>query len=129
MSVVVLGKDGQLGKALQSVLPDAIFLGRENCDMAVFDEIYKTISSIDNVTHIINAAAYTNVDNAEIDEYNADIINAKAVGCLSITADQIGAKLIQISTDYVFDGKADTPYALWGRCQDQSNVGLWQDKA
>lgn len=123
MSVVVLGKNGQLGKALQSVLPDAIFLGRENCDMVVFDEIYKTISSIDNVTHIINAAAYTNVDNAEIDEYNADIINAKAVGCLSITADQVGAKLIQISTDYVFDGKADTPYGVDAKTNPMSVYG------
>lgn len=59
---------------------------------------------------IINCAAYTNVDKAEEDEATALLINATAVRHLGEAAAAVGAKMIHVSTDYVFDGKAYQPY-------------------
>jgi dTDP-4-dehydrorhamnose reductase len=60
---------------------------------------------------VINAAAYTMVDQAESEPELAFRINGDAAGEVASAAREIGAKVIQISTDYVFDGNADTPYA------------------
>ena len=62
------------------------------------------------MTHIINCAAYTNVDRAEEDKLLCASINVNAVKNLAAAADQNGAKIIHISTDYVFDGKSYKPY-------------------
>lgn len=62
------------------------------------------------LTHIINCAGYTNVDKAETDTELCRALNAAGSGNIAHTAKKYGAKLIHISTDYVFDGKAHTPY-------------------
>lgn len=59
---------------------------------------------------IVNCAAYTNVDEAENHRMAAMKINAVAAGGLAVVAGEIGARLLHISTDFVFDGKASTPY-------------------
>lgn len=63
------------------------------------------------VNLIVNCAAYTNVDKAEEDEPAAERLNAEAVGNLAEAAKACGARLIHVSTDYVFDGHGCTPYA------------------
>lgn len=59
---------------------------------------------------IVNCAAYTNVEKAEEDEPTADLLNHKAAAYLAAAAKETGATLIHVSTDYVFDGTAHTPY-------------------
>ena len=111
MSILVLGKDGQLGDAFASHLRDdeAVFWGREALDFthpAVFEAKLKELSP----SIIINAAAYTAVDLAESEKVLADQINHLAVAELARCAGLINARLIHYSTDYVFDGTQDTPY-------------------
>ena len=110
--IVVFGRDGQVGKALQTYLKDlkmpAVFLGRADCDLS--DE-----SSIDQVLNqyqpqvIINAAAYTAVDQAESEPELAFAINAKAPGLMArYMANLAHGILVHYSTDYVFaDTKKD----------------------
>jgi dTDP-4-dehydrorhamnose reductase len=59
---------------------------------------------------VINASAYTRVDDAETHEEEAHAVNATGAQNLAIAASEAGARLLQISTDYVFDGSADSPY-------------------
>ena len=61
-------------------------------------------------THVVNCAAYTAVDQAEDEKYQCALLNVDAVKNLALAADSIGAKIIHISTDYVFDGTAHRPY-------------------
>jgi dTDP-4-dehydrorhamnose reductase len=72
---------------------------------------------------IVNCAAYTAVDKAEDEEEQAILLNATAVKYLTIAAQQVNAMLIQISTDYVFDGKKQTPYLENDPVNPQSAYG------
>lgn len=108
--MLVLGANGQLGKALRKVFPEATFYGREECDLSVPEQIYSLpISSVDIV---INAAAYTAVDAAETPEGKvlAEAINARAVELLAQETSKHDVTLVQVSTDYVFDGSKNVPY-------------------
>jgi len=121
MRVLVTGKNGQLGKSIHKVVNSAVkthnslsphhfvFVGREELDL----------SDRNNITHyfegnafdiIINCAAYTAVDKAEEELKLADQVNHLAVKQLAQIAKNQQAKLIHISTDYVFDGESDKPY-------------------
>ena len=108
--VLVLGANGQLGKALRAEFPTAVFYGREECDLSQPEQIFKL--PFDNCDVIINAAAYTAVDAAETPEGAAlaEAVNASAVEALSDAATEYGILLVHVSTDYVFDGTKKTPY-------------------
>jgi dTDP-4-dehydrorhamnose 3,5-epimerase len=108
--VLVLGANGQLGKALRAEFPSAVFYGREECDLSQSDQVAQL--PFDTCDVIINAAAYTAVDAAEAPEGAAlaESINASAVGALSKAATENGILLVHVSTDYVFDGSKKTPY-------------------
>lgn len=100
---LVLGADGQLGRALREVLPDAEFAARQDFDLEVeasYDRDWSGYSVI------INAAAYTDVDRAETTEgrRRAWAINAVAPARLAQIAAMHRITLVQVSTDYVFDG-------------------------
>ena len=85
--------------------------GRQELDLSQSDEIQQLISEIKpNV--IVNAAAYTAVDKAESEPDLAMAINASAPKEMAIAAQDIGATLLHISTDYVFNGKNHTPLEL-----------------
>lgn len=108
--VLVLGANGQLGKALRVVFPEATFYGRDECDLNNPQQIYSLpFSSVDI---IINAAAYTAVDVAETAEGKviAEAINARAVELLAQEANKHDVTLVHVSTDYVFDGSKNAPY-------------------
>lgn len=113
MRVLVTGADGQLGRCLQDRLAltdhDWIALNRHDLDITNADAVTGRILDF-RPDVIINAAAYTAVDKAESDEDAAWQINAQAVAHLASAADAVGALLIHVSTDYVFDGSAKTPY-------------------
>lgn len=112
LKIVVIGQHGQVSQALQKTLADlgeVIVLGRDKLDlsdqMADFDQIQDFQPDL-----IINAAAYTAVDQAETDQKTALSVNAIAAGMLADQAKELGIPLIHYSTDYVFDGSKATPW-------------------
>jgi dTDP-4-dehydrorhamnose reductase len=115
---LVTGAQGQLGSDLQQVLVEAGYapgavhaVGSAALDItdrtaisAVFAEFAPTV--------VLNAAAYTAVDAAETDEERAFAVNATGPALLAAEAARSGARLIHVSTDYVFDGTAARPYEV-----------------
>ena len=101
---VILGADGQLGRALRDVLPDALALTRAELDLAdpsTYDNV-----AWDDVDTIINAAAYTAVDAAETPDGRREAwaVNVTGVAALARIAIQHRLTLVTVSSDYVFDG-------------------------
>tara|TARA_Y100000768_G_scaffold125825_1_gene93284 strand:- start:402 stop:1268 length:867 start_codon:yes stop_codon:yes gene_type:complete len=115
MKILLIGKNGQLGKSLSTSISkikkrhEYIFVGRDELDLSLASNIssYFEDKSFDI---IINCAGFTAVDNAEKEIELANQINHLAVAQLAGIAKETNAKLIHISTDYVFDGKTDKPY-------------------
>ena len=113
MRLLVTGANGQVGWELrQSLAPlgEVIALDRAACDLARPAEAARILREA-TPDIIVNAAAYTAVDRAEQEEELATLINGTAVGEIAQAARQLGALLIHYSTDYVFDGRKDAPYA------------------
>ena len=117
MNILVFGKDGQLGKAFQSVFEankldeqhHIDYLGRAKCDLSDEHALTAFLQQA-KPKLIINAAAYTAVDQAETEVELAYAINAKAPAIMARYALEEGATLLHYSTDYVFDGSKATPY-------------------
>jgi dTDP-4-dehydrorhamnose reductase len=112
-SVLITGSYGQLGKALLAAA-DARSIPAEGRDVDTIDitdrgAVMSWITEI-RPRVVVNCAAYTAVDDCEEHEDEARAVNATAVRHLADACDTSGAKLIQISTDYVFDGTAAKPY-------------------
>ena len=115
MKILVTGANGQLGseiKELEKQFPNYHFIFTDvdvldiTCEMEVEDFFNENRPDF-----IINCAAYTAVDKGETEQGIATNINSKAPGILAKYSKQFGAKIIQISTDYVFDGDANQPYS------------------
>lgn len=110
--ILLTGKNGQIGAELLQFLPqlgEVVALDRDHLDLSRPDDISRTIREVQPQL-IINAAAYTAVDQAETDETMAQAVNGEAPGVMGEEAKKIGAALIHYSTDYVFDGSKETPY-------------------
>ena len=112
MRILLTGKNGQLGFELRralSVLGHVKALGREDCDLADESAVRRTVREfLPDV--IINAAAYTAVDQAEDEPILADLINRRVPTVLAEEAQAIGAMIVHYSTDYVFDGFSPSGY-------------------
>ncbi len=112
--IVVTGANGQLGRELQELaisFPEFeyIFLSRE--DLPVHDaERVKNFFSGYSPQYLVNCAAYTAVDKAESEKELAFRVNAEAPGVLAKVCKENNCRFIHISTDYVFDGEATSPY-------------------
>jgi dTDP-4-dehydrorhamnose reductase len=106
---LVTGGHGMLGADLVRALDgrEVTALGRADLDITDPDAVRVAVASHDVV---INAAAYTKVDEAESHEDDAFAVNAVGAGLLAEAAAATGARLVQVSTDYVFDGAATAPY-------------------
>lgn len=110
---LVTGSAGRLGTALQEIMsrryPAAVFATRDELDIS--DE-FRLVSEFDRLepTVVINAASMTHVDGCEDSPEVADEINHRGAGHVARAAEQVGARVIQISTDLVFDGKLDRHY-------------------
>jgi dTDP-4-dehydrorhamnose reductase len=106
---LIVGANGMLGQDLALELKDSQLktLTRNDCDITNMDQVRKNISEADVV---INCAAYTAVDDSESNPELAFSINAQGPKNLAIACKEIGAKLVQISTDYVFAGNESNPY-------------------
>ncbi len=111
-SILLIGSNGQVGKELQQILSsygDVISVARPTVDLTQPDTLCNVIRS-NQPQIIINAAAYTAVDKAESEPELAIAINATAPLILAQESQKLGAFLIHISTDYVFDGNGCSPY-------------------
>ena len=104
---MITGAGGQLGRALAACAPEAVALGRAQLDIADPDAVAAVVRPGDVV---LNCAAYTAVDAAETDRDAAYAGNATGPGILASRCRETGARLVHISTDYVFDGAAARPY-------------------
>ena len=110
--VLLIGAKGQVGQELQLTLPqlgEVISIGREELDLTNLEKISQLIREI-HPDYLVNAAAYTAVDKAETEPDLAYSINAIAPKIMAESAEKIKAKFLHISTDYVFDGRKNTPY-------------------
>ena len=112
-TILVTGANGQLGNEMRRVAKESsssfIFTDISELDITDAAAVSKMVSD-NNVDVIVNCAAYTNVDKAEDDEALANLLNNIAAENLAVAAKEVGATLIHISTDYVFDGSAHIPY-------------------
>ena len=128
MNVLIIGAKGQLGRELSDCfargytpigVPEIL---EENNTLLLADIDEVDIADMDSLRRftaqgeidvIINCAAYTDVPGCEANPLAAMRANALGPRNLAILADELSAKLIHVSTDYVFDGEAETPYAEW----------------
>ncbi|WP_137819720.1 dTDP-4-dehydrorhamnose reductase [Pseudomonas sp. 2FG] len=112
MRILITGRHGQVARELQLTLDgtaEVIALGREQLDLSDSAQIRRQVRSLCPEL-IINAAAYTAVDQAESEPEQAFALNATAPGVLAEEAAALGVPLIHYSTDYVFDGSKPSPY-------------------
>ncbi|WP_133468403.1 dTDP-4-dehydrorhamnose reductase [Paraglaciecola marina] len=111
MTIVVIGKSGQLAQELKLLDDSLLCLGRDDIDITSAESVNSILSN-NNVTGIINASAYTAVDKAESERQQAFEINAAAVENLAKYANQNAVPLVHVSTDYVFCGDKGSPYQV-----------------
>ncbi|KAF0175562.1 MAG: dTDP-4-dehydrorhamnose reductase [Rhodobacteraceae bacterium] len=114
MRVLVFGQTGQVARELARRLPagvQATFLGRDGADLSDPAACAAAIAASD-ADVVINAAAWTAVDKAETEEAAALVVNGVAPGAMARAAAAKGAAFLHISTDYVFDGAGDQPFAV-----------------
>ncbi len=112
MRTVILGAAGQLGRELQAIAPPGSViaaLGHHELDVTDARQVRHQIRAHEP-TLIINAAAYTAVDAAESDSGRAFAVNAQGAANVAEAARAVRARLVHISTDYVFDGSRRVPY-------------------
>ncbi|MCL6443211.1 MAG: dTDP-4-dehydrorhamnose reductase [Alicyclobacillus sp.] len=126
MKILVTGANGQLGREL--VLHpagkgmDMIGLARADMDITNMDAVRDRLRTL-LPDAIIHCAAYTAVDNAESHPEDAFRVNAAGSRNVAVVAEEIGARLCYISTDYVFDGTASAPYGEYDNTNPQSVYG------
>lgn len=114
MRILLFGQSGQLGGVLRKTLlklpgVDLAVCDRQRCDFNN-EKSLRSILDKESPHIVINAAAYTAVDKAEIEAENAMLCNAEAVRIIGECARKINAIVIHFSTDYVFDGTFSEPY-------------------
>ena len=114
INLLVTGSNGQLGQCLKQLLLSATdiscyFAAREDLDITNSDELQRFFSD-HNFDYCINTAAYTNVEKAESEQKEAFLINAEGAYSIAKACKKHNVVLLHISTDYVFDGMAKTPY-------------------
>jgi len=113
VKVLITGANGQVGRALQATAPaeaEPVAAGSDVLDIGNAGAVLRFVAGVQPAL-IINAAAYTAVDRAESEAELAQRINADAVEYLTAAAAAEGARLVHISTDFVFDGTKSSPYS------------------
>lgn len=135
MRILLLGNDGQIGWELQRRLApigDVSGYAYPEIDFARFDDVRRIIMK-ESPDLIINAAAYTAVDDAETNSELAGVINGEAPVRLAEEAKKIGALFVHYSTDFVFDGEKGAPYteedepnplSVYGRTKLEGDKGV-----
>lgn len=119
MKVLITGKNGQLGYELRATAPEGVEVyAYDVADLDITDQkaVLKKVTEVQPDV-IINAAAYTAVDKAEIDSELAYLVNETGAKNLAQAANSVSAKLVHISTDFVFDATKNT----WYLPEDKTN--------
>ncbi|MCM1483191.1 MAG: dTDP-4-dehydrorhamnose reductase [Muribaculaceae bacterium] len=132
MKILVTGAAGQLGRELHDALEEglpgvSIYTDIQELDLTDAKAVSDMIEQGD-FTHIVNCAAFTAVDQAEQDQTMCYRINAEAVRNIASAASRAGVKVIHISTDYVFDGRAHRPYRESDKVNPVSHYGTSKRK-
>lgn len=132
MKILVTGANGQLGNELRNVLESefpghTLYTDIDDLDLTNADAVNSYVVR-NEISHIVNCAAYTAVDKAEDEKLKCAAINVNAVQNIANAADAIGAKVIHISTDYVFDGTAHRPYKESDKVNPISQYGTTKRK-
>ncbi|MBT1071746.1 dTDP-4-dehydrorhamnose reductase [Pelotalea chapellei] len=108
--ILVVGANGMLGHDMMALLGDrARGVDIADIDITSMESTERVLTTL-RPSVVINCAACTNVDNCESDADTAMQVNGEGVGYLAMATRSIGARLVQVSTDYVFDGSKGTPY-------------------
>jgi dTDP-4-dehydrorhamnose reductase len=133
--ILLIGATGQVGHELRAPLAELGAVtapGRDALDLTAPAAIRSCVQDVAPDV-IVNAAAYTAVDDAEDEQERAEAVNARAPGVLADTAAEVGAWLVHYSTDYVFDGTATRPYVetdstnpinLYGRTKQEGETAV-----
>lgn len=136
--ILLTGITGQVGQELQKTLTslgEVVGVSRQEFDLNQSEQIKQKIAEI-KPNIIVNAGAYTAVDKAEEDSQLAIAINADAPKAMAMAARDIGATVVHISTDYVFNGKNHTPYletditdplGVYGNSKLQGEIGVQEN--
>ncbi|MCE2982092.1 MAG: dTDP-4-dehydrorhamnose reductase [Parachlamydia sp.] len=123
----ICGADGMLGSHFKRLLAkrQTPFVANDykEIDITQLEQVSDFVAN-QKVTHIINCAAYTQVDKAETEQKQAYTINALGPHHLGIAAKRHGARVIHFSTDYVFDGRANVPYTEENSCTPMGAYGM-----
>ena len=126
MKVLVLGSNGQLGLSLRDHLSgtdhEVVYASREQIDVTDLEEVEEKVTEI-NPDCLINASAYTAVDEAERHWEEANDANNIAVSNLARVCLNLDCWLIHVSTDYVFDGESQLPYGEFDETAPRSVYG------
>lgn len=112
LRILIMGKHGQLAQELARTAPDCVefrCVSSDETDVSNEQDVFQCITSY-RPRLIVNAAAYTQVDKAESEVKDAFAVNAQGVLHLARACDAVNARLIHISTDFVFDGTKSSPY-------------------
>ena len=141
MRLLVLGRSGQVARELGRLSGEGHeirLMGREEADLsrpeAAADMVRRALEAF-RPDAIVNAAAWTAVDAAETQEPQARALNAAAPAMLARIAAEAGLPFVHISTDYVFDGAGETPFApdaptgplgAYGRTKREGEIGVAQ---
>ena len=107
-AVLVTGAGGQVGQALRRELPSARFLPHSELDVMVPSAVHEAAQGVDVIVHL---AALTDVDACERDPKAADAVNSLGTRNVAEAAEETGARVIYVSTNYVFDGTKAEEYA------------------
>lgn len=138
MNILVTGSNGQLGNEIKSIVNSGKseigddfkylksskfnYIDIDELDITILKDVIKYVTS-GNYDVIINCAAYTNVNGCESNIDTAFKVNSIGPRNLAIAAQKVGAKLIHVSTDYVFEGHGTQPYREWDSKLPQSVYG------
>jgi len=124
MRILITGASGQVGRELVDVFTDhdVVAFDHTTLDVADRDAVLGAVTTV-RPDVIVNSAAYTAVDACETETDTAWAVNAMAVRHLADGARRVGARVCQISTDYVFDGTKADPYVEWDQPDPASMYG------
>lgn len=132
MKILVTGSRGQLGNELRLVLEQrfpgqSVFVDKDDLDLTDRRAVEEFLAHGD-FSHIVNCAAYTAVDRAEEEKLECAAVNIDAVANIARVAEDMGLKIIHISTDYVFDGRSCRPYTESDKVNPVSQYGTTKRK-
>ena len=132
MKILITGSKGQLGQEFQNILetrhPDiTTYVDRDELDITDSEATERFLRQGD-FTHVVNCAAYTAVDRAEEEKLECAAVNIDGIANIARLADELGYKIVHISTDYVFDGQSYRPYIESDKVNPTSQYGSTKRK-